>query len=263
MREWNADVYHRVSNPQHDWGVVVLDRLPLDGDETVLDIGCGTGRLTAKLIERLPRGRAVCVDQSENMIRNARGFLAARFPRRVSFVCAEATTLPFAETADAIFSTATFHWVLDHDRLFAALFSALRPGGRLVAQCGGGPNLERVHERCERLMREPTFAAHFSRWKDPWEFADAETTVRRLQHAGFTDVSASVHASPILQPDAATYREFVEHVICRPHLAHLPDATLKARFMDRLTDEAARESPPFELDYWRLNIEARRPLPTH
>jgi trans-aconitate 2-methyltransferase len=259
MREWNAGVYHRVSNPQLDWGLPVLNRLPLDGGETVIDLGCGTGRLTEKLVERLPRGRALAVDQSGNMLQIAREHLLPRFGRRVAFACADAAALPFVDAADAVFSTATFHWVLDHERLFASLFMALRPGGRLVAQCGGGPNLHRLHERCVHLMREPLFAPHFSRWRDPWEFADAEITARRLERAGFMDIETSVHASPVLQPDARSYSEFVEHVICRPHLAYLQDASLRARFMDRLTEQAALDSPAFELDYWRLNIDATRP----
>lgn len=258
MREWNARVYHKVSTPQLDWGVPVLARLPLHGDETVLDVGCGTGRLTEKVAERLPRGRAIGVDRSANMLQTAREHLARRSDR-VAFARADAAALPFAEAADAIFSTATFHWVLDHDALFASLFTALKPGGRLVAQCGGGPNLERLHGRCLRLMQEPAFAPHFSRWRNPWEFADAETTARRLENAGFTNIATSVHASPVLQPDAASYSEFVAHVICRPHLEYLPDASLRAHFMDRVTGQAAMDSPPFELDYWRLNMDATRP----
>jgi trans-aconitate 2-methyltransferase len=259
MREWNAAVYHKVSNPQLDWGLPVLERLPLHGDEMVLDVGCGTGRLTEKLAQRLPRGQVVAIDQSENMLRTARQYLATNVNRRVAFARADAAALPFAGIADAIFSTATFHWVLHHERLFASLFRALKPGGRLVAQCGGGPNLERLHDRCLRLMREPLFAPHFSRWRDPWEFADAATTAQRLENAGFTDIETSVHASPVLQPDAPSYGEFVAHVICRPHLEHLSDPSLRARFMERLTEPAAKDSPPFELDYWRLNIDARRP----
>jgi len=259
MREWNAGVYHKVSNPQLDWGLSVLERLPLEGSETVLDIGCGTGRLTEKLAERLPRGRAVGIDQSRNMLRAAREHLSERRGGRVMFACADAAALPFASAADAIFSTATFHWVLDHERLFASLFTALRPGGRLVAQCGGGPNLHRLHERCVRLMHDPIFAPHFRRWTRPWEFADADTTARRLERAGFTRIETSIHASPVLQPDAGAFSEFVEHVICRPHLEHLQEASLRARFMERLTEQAALDSPPFELDYWRLNLAAQRP----
>lgn len=259
MAEWNAAVYHRVSNPQVDWGLPVLARLSLRGNETVVDVGCGTGRLTGKLIERLPRGRVIAVDQSDSMLEAAREYLLPRYTRQVSFARSDAAALPFRDAADAIFSTATFHWVLDHNRLFHSLFAALRSGGMLVAQCGGANNLHVVHERCERLMAEPVFARHFSRWRHPWEFADAETTKHRLVAAGFVDVEADVYKSPVRFTEADAYREFVEHVICRPHLAHLPDPALRERFMDAITAEAARDTPPFELDYWRLNMRAKKP----
>jgi trans-aconitate methyltransferase len=236
-----------------------LARLPLRGDELVLDVGCGTGRLTEKLVERLTGGRAVAVDRSDSMIAAAREYLLPRLRRRVTFAQADAAALPFVSVADAVFSTATFHWVLDHERLFASIFAALKPGGVLVAQSGGGPNLHRIHGRCAGLMREPAFAAHFARWTNPWEFADATVTARRLRTAGFEDIETGVVASPVRQPDAVAYREFVEHVICRPHLSCLPTADLRGRFLDRLTDAAANDSPPFELDYWRLNLDARKP----
>jgi len=257
MREWNAEAYHRVSNPQLQWGLAVLDRLPLRGDELVVDVGCGTGRLTERLLERLPAGRVLATDLSFNMLQVARAYLTPRFAGRVHVACADGAALPIAGRADAIFSTATFHWVIDHPTLFRSLARALVPGGMLVAQCGGGPNIQRVHDRCAVLMRQPEFAPHYGAWRDPWEFADAETTARRLADAGFVEIDTSLVPSPIVQPDAATYREFVTNVICRPHLAPLPEP-LRDRFIDVITSEAARDDPAFELDYWRLNIRATR-----
>jgi len=260
MREWNADSYHRVSTPHVDWGTAVLERLPLEGHELVLDVGCGTGRLTEKLLERLPRGRVVCVDLSSNMLHVAREFLRPRFGRHVHFALADSARLPVSGAADAIFSTATFHWVLDHPRLFQSLYGALKPGGRLVAQCGGGANLHRMHERASELMRDPRFAPHFASWQEPWEFADAATTARRLQDAGFEDIRTAVIPSPVVQPDADAFKAFITTVICRPHLAHLEEQPLRDAFIDRLTAQAAADDPPFELDYWRLNLDARRPF---
>ena len=257
MREWNAETYHRVSTPQFDWGTVVLARLPLEGNECVLDVGCGTGRLTERLLERLPRGRVVGIDQSSNMVRVAREYLQPHGDR-IHLLVADASALPFFGQADVVFSTATFHWVLDHPRLFKSLHDALKPGGRLVAQCGGAQNLARIHHRTDVLMADARFAPHFAHWSEPWEFADAETTAQRLTAAGFDEVHTTVERSPVVFPDAETYRTFITNVICRPHLAHLPDASSRDAFIDDLTEQAAADAPKFELDYWRLNLEARR-----
>ena len=259
MAEWNAEAYHRVSDPHVGWGMRVLARLPLEGDECVLDIGCGTGRLTERLLERLPRGHVVAIDVSPNMLQVARGHLAPRFAKRVSFARADAAALPLAGGADAVFSTATFHWVLNHAALFQGIFSALKPGGRLVAQCGGGPNIQRLHDRCVIVEQRPEFAPYFRDWRGPWHYADAATTAQRLEVAGFIDIATSLEPSPVVQSDAAAYRDFVTNVICRPHLARLPEEELRTRFMDVITEQAASDSPPFEIDYWRLNIDARKP----
>jgi trans-aconitate 2-methyltransferase len=260
MREWNAETYHRVSNPQFDWGTVVLARLPLDGGECVLDVGCGTGRLTEQLLTRLPHGRVIGIDQSANMVRVARDYLKPQGPR-MQLLVADAAALPIQAHADAVFSTATFHWVLDHPRLFRSLHDALKPGGRLVAQCGGARNLARIHHRTDELMREARFAPYFTTWSDPWEFADAETTARRLAEAGFERIETLVEQSPVVFPEAEAYRTFITNVICRPHLSYLPDPATKDVFIDTLTYRAAADDPPFELDYWRLNLSARRPHP--
>jgi trans-aconitate 2-methyltransferase len=258
MSDWNADAYHRVSGPQFGWGLRVLERLSLRGDELVLDVGCGTGRLTAELIARLRRGRVVAVDLSESMLQTAREHLASSGEVHPCFVRADAASLPFDACADVVFSAATLHWVLDHPRLFRSVCSVLKPGGRFVAQCGGGPNIKRLHDRAAALMKEAPFVAWFTTWKDPWEFADADTTARRLRDAGFVNVCTSLEAAPIVQPNADAFAEFVTNVICRPHLAYLPEEAQRARFIDRLTALAAGDDPAFELDYWRLNIDAVR-----
>jgi len=257
--EWSADSYHRVSNPHVNWGVAVLEQLPLAGDEVVVDLGCGTGRLTAMLLERLPRGRVVAIDRSANMTHAAHEYLGQLFPSRVDVVMADATAVPVAGAADAVFSTATFHWVLSHEALFASIFSALKPGGRLVAQCGGGRNLERVRERSDRLLGAPEFRDYFTQFQKPWNYADSDSTAARLTAAGFVDVSTSLESSPVRFRDAASFAEFVTTVICRPYMACLPDARTRDAFIGSLTRDAAADDPPFELDYWRLNMRARKP----
>jgi len=148
--------------------------------------------------------------------------------------------------------------VLDHPMLFKSLHDALKPGGRLVAQCGGVRNIQRVRDRCAALANDPEFAPHFDGWTGPWHFADPQETAARLGSAGFVEIRTNVESSPFVPPDADAFREFVMSVVCRHHLSRLPDEELQDRFMDALTEKAARDNPPYELDYWRLNIEARR-----
>jgi trans-aconitate 2-methyltransferase len=257
-REWNATSYHKVSGPQTGWGQKVLARLALGGDERAIDAGCGSGRLTAALIDRLPRGQVIAIDRSWNMLQTARANLRPAYGSRIRFVQVSLPAMPFHEAADVVFSTATFHWVADHEALFANIFSALRAGGRLHAQCGGGPNLAAAHALAEAVMGDEPFAPHFAGWDGVWQFASDTETQARLVRAGFVDVATNLEAAPTTFATEADYREFVTTVIYHPHLARLPDA-LKTRFIDDVTRRAAQQTEPFTLDYWRLNMQATRP----
>lgn len=257
MTEWNADRYHDLSSPQQEWGRRVLERLPLEGREVVLDVGCGTGRLTADIAARLPAGRVVGVDRSEAMLRTAAPWLR-RHARGTVLVLGDAAALPFRRAFDAVFSGATFHWIRDHAALFRSIITVLRPGGRLVAQCGGGPNIAQLLGRADRLMRDANFSPFFEDWTEPTYFADVAATSRRLTTAGFVDVEVSLEPAPTPFDGAEAFQAFIANVCVRHHIARMPQPE-RTVFLRELTLAAAADSPPFTLDYWRLNISARRP----
>jgi len=256
-REWNSAVYHRLSAPQVSWGKKVLSRLRLRGDEFVLDAGCGTGRLTADLLEALPRGRVVGVDLSRNMLDSAREHLSPKFGARVSLVVCDLLHLPFEHVFDGIVSTAAFHWVLDHDQLFVNLHSALVAGAWLEAQCGGGPNLVSVRNRANALAATPRFAPFFRSFREPWLYQNAEGAAESLRRAGFVEVETSTEAAPTVLENAGQYSEFVSHIILRRHLETMPSEDLRVEFMAALTEQASQDDPAFSLDYWRLNLRGR------
>jgi trans-aconitate 2-methyltransferase len=259
VADWDATAYHKVSGPQTSWGQKVLARLELRGDERAIDAGCGSGRLTGELMNRLPNGTLIAIDRSWPMLVTARDNLRPAFGERVRFAQVALPALPFSAWADLVFSTATFHWIADHRALFRSVFRALRRRGRLLAQCGGGANLERAHGLAEQVMRVPPFRAFFADWPRPWEFAAADTTAGRLRDAGFTAIDTSVEPAATTFATEADYRAFVTTVIYHPHLERLPSAALREHFIDRVTALAAEDSPPFTLDYWRLNMSAHKP----
>jgi trans-aconitate methyltransferase len=246
-----------LSDPLFQWGLKVLERLELRGDETVLDAGCGTGRVTAELLRRLPNGRVIASDVSENMLASARETLAP-FDDRVTFLQADMADLPLESELDVVFSTAAFHWVQDHDALFRSLHRALKPKGKIVAQCGGGPNIEILRARAARLLDErPEFAACFRDFQEPWYYASPEQTTGRLKRIGFVDAEAWLQSAPTTIPDPKRYREFLRTVILRAHVSKLPPDG-QDYLLDRMTELAAHDDPPFTIDYWRLNIQATK-----
>ena len=257
--EWNANLYHQISGPQVTWGKKVLTRVPLRGDEHVLDAGCGSGRLTRELLEALPRGQVTAVDLSDNMLREAEQHLAPEFGERVRFLRADLQHLDLKPEYDIIFSTASFHWVKDHDRLFAGLYRALRPGGWLHAQCGGAGNIDRLLGRVDALQQQEPYRRYFVGFESPWEYATAEVAAERLRRAAFVEVETNLEEAPTLFPNAPEFQQFVASVIMRHHLQFIPDGALRQKFLGALTEQAAKDDPPFLLDYCRLNLRGQKP----
>ncbi len=249
-REWDADTYDAVSDPQFEWGTEVLERLELSGEESVLDAGCGSGRVTAELLGRLPRGRLLAVDGSEAMIAKAR----ERLGDQAGYLVADLAELEVDEPVDLVFSTATFHWIADHERLFQCLRAALRPGGRLVAQCGGEGNVAAYADAIARAAGRPEFAPHVGSIEGMWNFASPNATGEKLRAAGFEQVRCWLQPKPV---EPAQPFEFAATVTLGPHLARLP-AELERPFVEAVLAEAGE---PLRLDYVRLNIEARVPSP--
>lgn len=259
-REWKSADYHRLSDPQYGWGLKVLKKLQgcsLRGDEHVLDAGCGSGRVTAELLKAFPKATVTAVDASANMVEQARKTLA-EFGNRAKVEQVDLVALSMEEAVNVIFSTAVFHWIKDHDRLFANLFRALRPGGLLLAQCGGGSNLDRLRERGERATRLPQFAPYFQNWQKVWEYPGPELTAERLRRAGFEQIHTGLEEAPTTLPDEQTFRAFCATITLSPYVDRLPE-DLQDSFLDPIAREAAQDNPPFTLDYWRLNIEAHKP----
>jgi trans-aconitate 2-methyltransferase len=243
-RDWDAATYDRIADPMTRWGSAVLDRLPLTGNERVLDAGCGSGRVTERLAERLPDGRVVALDGSPAMIDAARERLA-RFGRRIEYVVADlGLPLPLNEPVDAILSTATFHWVPDHDALFRNLAAVVRPGGRLVAQCGGFGNIASI---------KAILATVGDGWLGPAHYETPEATRQRLAAAGFVDVEAWLNPEPTPIEPGEPLETYLATVVLGAHLDRMPEAD-----RDAFVHGVASRLPQPEIDYVRLNILATR-----
>ncbi|MDQ1446992.1 MAG: trans-aconitate 2-methyltransferase [Acidimicrobiaceae bacterium] len=256
-REWDAQTYDQISEPQYQWGLEVLERLEPRADEVVIDAGCGSGRVTERLLERLPDGQVVGVDGSAEMIKVAAEKFAG--DERVTLIVSDLLELTpelleqnEAPTAvDALFSTATFHWITDHERLFSRIHSVLRPGGRLVAQCGGEGNVAEHARAIASVATQPQYIEHFEGMTMMWNFANPAETEERLHGAGFEDVSCWLEDKPV-QPENPY--DFTTTVTMGPHLTRLPEQKRRA-----FAEAVLELSPdPLVLNYVRLNIDARR-----
>ena len=214
-------------------------------------------RVTRLLAERLPQGTVLGVDGSARMVEEASRRLAD-LGERVQVRQADLRALELDAPVDLIVSTATFHWILDHEGLFARLHAALRPGGRLVAQCGGFGNIARTHAAADEVGAGAPYAAHLEGMPESWHFAGAQDTVERLEGAGFAGARAWLEPDPAVFDTADEGAVFLSTVVLRHHLERLPE-DLRAHFARAVADRRTRPDGRVELDYVRLNLEARRP----
>jgi trans-aconitate 2-methyltransferase len=249
-RDWDATTYDKVSTPHQSWSRELIERLELSGSETVLDAGCGSGAVTAQLLGALPHGKIYAVDVAPSMVEHTRVALAGA---AVEVSQQDLTELTLPDPVDAVFSSATFHWIPDHAALFAALYGVLAPGGRLVAQCGGFGNIDSFRVLADQVaFAEEPFAPYFVDWTRPWNYATAEATAGRLTDAGFVDVQTWLVPRPTPLEDP---RPYIKTVCLVRHLDALPPE-LHDEFIDRVLSRSPR---PFVLDYVRLNLVARKP----
>lgn len=170
MVQWNPDDYRRNSGAQQRWARELMGRLELGGDERILDVGCGDGKVTAELAAAVPRGRVVGVDLSAEMV----GFARQAFPQaehpNLSFAVADASALPYRAEFDVVFSNATLHWVRDHRPVLAGIAAALVPGGRALLQMGGRGNAGAVFEAVDVVLARPGWAPFFAGFENPYGF---------------------------------------------------------------------------------------------
>ncbi len=257
--EWDAAEYEVLSAPQTGWGAnllkLFLERQDLRGDEAAIDAGCGTGRVTELLLRHIPEGTVLALDGSRAMVEATSERFAG--DPRVRVERQDLLRLEVERSVDLVFSTATFHWINDHERLFQRLARALKPGGRLVAQCGGAGNIARVRRATEEVTSEERFRDYFAGWEDPKEYADAETTRTRLETAGFEEVETWLHEEPTKFGSVEELARFLKTVVLKQHLALLAE-TEHEPFAAAVAQKLAQVEDPPVMDYVRLNMMARR-----
>lgn len=256
--EWDAAEYEVLAAPMTGWGAdflkYLVERRAIRGDEDVIDAGCGTGRVTELLLRCIPDGTVLAVDASEAMVEATAGRFAG--DPRVRVERRDLLRLEVERAVDMVFSTATLHWIKDHEHLFERFARTLKPGGRLVAQCGGEGNITRLRAAMGQVMREDRFEEFFVRWEDPWNFADPATTRARLKAAGFEEIETWLHEEVAEFDSIEELTGYLKTAVLGQHLTFLPEAEHEP-FAAAVAMQLAVRGP-LVIDYVRLNILATK-----
>jgi trans-aconitate 2-methyltransferase len=267
---WDAETYHKVSDIQESWAIELLEKRKISESEIVMDAGCGTGRVTKIIANKVKRGKVYAVDLDENMIINAKKNL--KDLSNIVFVKSDLSDVKLPEKIDLVFSNAVIHWILDHKKLFTNFWDVLKPGGKLLIQCGGKGNLDTIPNALEKVRITQRFDHYFKNWKIPWNFASPADTIKILNEIGFKDIQANLVEKKTKFGNFQEYILFMKTVVMKPYLSYLPTTEnnnqIKNLFIDEFLTELhnknktkntnEKQDLDLELNYVRLNITARK-----
>jgi trans-aconitate 2-methyltransferase len=183
--KWNAADYAANSVVQQTWARELIAKLNLCGDENILDVGCGDGKVTAEIARSLPNGFVVGTDASPQMIAFAKKTFPANKIPNLKFKAMDARKIKFTRQFDVIFSNAALHWVDDHEKILRGAAAVLKSGGRLVVSCGGKGNAQDVFVALRPEMRLKRWREFFRQMPTPYFFYAPEDYKKWLPKFGF------------------------------------------------------------------------------
>jgi trans-aconitate 2-methyltransferase len=235
---WNAADYHAHACAQSAWGRELHARIALRPDEVVFDLGCGDGRLTAELADRLPAGRVYGLDADGDMIAFARRTHARD---NVVFVEGDVRMFSFADRASLIVSSACLHWVAEHELVLRRCRDHLEPGGRILFQMGGRGNCGEILAAAAAVAAEPAWSPYLEPFTAPWSFYGPEDYQAWLPRSGFRSVRAELRPKDMIHEGREAVVGWIR-TTWMPVLDRLPEAA-RADFIAQVVTRYQRDHP--------------------
>jgi len=259
MHKWNPADYEKSSCAQYNWAMALIADLKLDGDERILDIGCGDGRITAHLADLVPNGSVLGIDLSPEMVSFAAGKYAGQ--TNLSFQVGDASSLHFIEQFDQVVSFACFHWIKDHLPVLKTVRQSLVPGGRFLMQCGGRGNAARILDLTGELAKSPRWNQYFSGFAFPYHFYGPQEYEPWLAEAGLRPLRTELVAKDMIHQGQAGLEGIIRNTWL-PYTQRLP-AHLQDRFVKEIAESYLERYPLDEsgqahVPMMRLEVEAEK-----
>jgi trans-aconitate 2-methyltransferase len=256
---WDAADYERHSSAQRQWARELIDKLDLRGDEALLDIGCGDGKVTAEIAARLPAGTVVGIDNSAAMVALAQSRRPVVDHPNLSFALADARFLPFHDAFSVVFSNAVLHWVRDHRPVLRGIFRSTKPGARITLSMGGSGNADGVLAVLEETLSAKEWRAYFNDFAMPYGFHGPEDYRVWLGEAGLTTRRAELMHKDMTQPDRAGLEGWFR-TTWLPYTQRVPEKR-RDEFVTQVVDRYLERHPPdkrgvIHVHMVRLEVEA-------
>ncbi|MFC1515317.1 class I SAM-dependent methyltransferase [Thermodesulfobacteriota bacterium] len=258
---WDAQDYEKSSSAQQAWARELIDKLMLQGDEHVLDIGSGDGKVTAELSVNVPNGVVVGIDNSADMVNRAREkFPECRFPN-LKFQVTDASNLKFNNAFDLVFSNATLHWVKDHMPVLRGIRQSLRPGGRMLLQMGGKGNAADIIRTVDRLIEKDKWRAYFADFTFPYGFYTSQEYETWLKKTGLVPVRIALIEKDMTQKGPEGLSGWIR-TTWLPYTQRVPEDE-RIAFIDDIVENYLNDYPldaegRAHVQMVRLEVEAKK-----
>ena len=239
--KWNAADYAANSTVQQTWARELIARLNLRGDEHILDVGCGDGKVTAELARALPRGSATGTDASEEMIAFATKTFPPQKKSNLKFQVMDARHIAFAKQFDLVFSNAALHWVDDHQAFLRGAAAVLKPGGRLIVSCGGKGNAHDVYLALRPEMRLKKWREFFRQMPSPYHFYAPGDYEKWLPKNGFKIQKVLLAPKDAPYAGAEGFATWLRSTWI-PYVQRVPE-NIREEFISAVTDRYVAKHP--------------------
>lgn len=259
---WNAQDYAKNSQNQFQWAQELIPKLKLHGNEALLDIGCGDGKITAELSRCLPNGRAVGVDSSKRMIDLAKTSFPKKVYPNLSFQVMDARKLTFESVFDVAFSNAALHWIVDQKAVLKGVQKSLKSGGRLLFQMAGKGNAKDILSLINELGKKEPWKNYFEGMTFPYGFYDPEEYKAFLKEAGLLPMRVELFPKDMKHQGAEGLAGWVR-TTWLPFTDRIP-ADLKPKFVQLIVDGYLQNHPAdadglVHVGMMRIEAEAYKP----
>jgi trans-aconitate 2-methyltransferase len=257
--DWNAQDYSKNSSNQFQWAKELIPKLKLQGEETLLDIGCGDGKITAELAKCLPKGKAVGIDSSSQMINVAKSAFPEKDYKNLSFQLMDARKLIFREEFERIFSNAALHWILDQKTVLQGVQRSLKADGRLLFQMAGKGNAKDILSIIDQLLTVEPWKRFFTDMTFPYGFYNTEEYRTFLDEAGLVPKRVELFPKDMRLNGAEGLAGWIR-TTWLPFTDKLPDE-LRQKFIKEIINRYLQEHPIDDVGIvhvgmMRLEVEA-------
>jgi trans-aconitate methyltransferase len=249
--------YEKSSEHQREWGNKLVKELDLKGNETILDLGCGNGLITGELAERVPHGKVVGIDNSPSMIETAKTHKTVN----TEFMLLDMNEMNFDNEFDVVFSNATLHWILDHEKLLKKIYRGLKPNGFMRIQFAADGNCSNLIEVLREVMDLPQFSSYFGGFEWPWYMPKIEEYEKLLSRTKFRNYKVWGENADRYFRDEKLMIGWIEQPSIVPFLAVLPE-NMKKLFRDLVVEKMIKRTKQpdgtcFET-FRRINVHAEK-----